>query len=140
MKKRSSKKSANLTAKPRNNPEETNLIKMLNSEKFINVVGTWIAIIVIIFLATSCQPLQILPGLCYTDKTGTYLCPKECNDDDKTYHGHCITPAALVNNPEGLRATSQDIKASLICIEELDHGILVDVCKGVVLVPLQDYK
>ncbi len=34
-----------------------------------------------LFILMSCAPLQILPGLCYKDKTGTYLCPEE--DDYK---------------------------------------------------------
>ena len=29
------------------------------------------------FLLFSCSVFQPLPGLCYTDKTGTYICPIE---------------------------------------------------------------
>ncbi|SVC92072.1 uncharacterized protein METZ01_LOCUS344926, partial [marine metagenome] len=34
-------------------------------------------IFILMFVLMSCAPLQILPGLCYKDKTGTYLCPEE---------------------------------------------------------------
>ena len=33
--------------------------------------------IIFLLLFGGCAPLEPLPGLCYTDKTGTYLCPKE---------------------------------------------------------------
>ena len=33
--------------------------------------------ILFLLLFGGCAPLEPLPGLCYTDKTGTYLCPKE---------------------------------------------------------------
>ena len=32
---------------------------------------------IISFIISGCATEIILPGLCYTDKTGTYLCPKE---------------------------------------------------------------
>jgi hypothetical protein len=28
-------------------------------------------------LLMSCAPLEILPGLCYTDRDGTYICPEK---------------------------------------------------------------
>ena len=34
---------------------------------------------IISFMITGCAAEIILPGLCYTDKAGTYLCPKEEN-------------------------------------------------------------
>ena len=34
-------------------------------------------LIVIVILLSSCAALEVLPGLCYTDKTGTYICPEE---------------------------------------------------------------
>ena len=37
---------------------------------------TLYVVIVLIFLLAACAPLEILPGLCYTDKNGTYLCPE----------------------------------------------------------------
>ena len=33
--------------------------------------------ILFLLLFGGCAPLEPLPGLCYTDKTGTYLCPKD---------------------------------------------------------------
>ena len=107
MKKKQSTKTAKLTAKPRNNKLEASLLKRLKSDKFLYVLGFWVGLTIILLLFTSCAPFEPVPGLCYTDKTGTYLCPKDCKEEDKTYHGHCITPAPTVNNPEGLRATSQ---------------------------------
>ena len=35
--------------------------------------------IVILLLCTSCTVYEPLPGLCYTDKTGTYVCLKDCS-------------------------------------------------------------
>tara|TARA_B100001105_G_C22373628_1_gene436218 strand:- start:1355 stop:1513 length:159 start_codon:yes stop_codon:yes gene_type:complete len=35
-----------------------------------------IIVFTIIFM-TACAVYQPIPGLCYTDKTGTYLCPEE---------------------------------------------------------------
>ena len=32
-------------------------------------------LIVILLLLQGCSALEVLPGLCYTDKDGTYLCP-----------------------------------------------------------------
>ena len=34
-------------------------------------------ILVIVVLLSSCTPLEVLPGLCYTDKEGTHICPEE---------------------------------------------------------------
>ena len=43
----------------------------------------WIPILAFVLLAIipifGCSAIEILPGLCYTDKTGTYLCPEEEN-------------------------------------------------------------
>ena len=33
--------------------------------------------LIILLLLVGCTPFEPLPGLCYTDKTETYLCPKE---------------------------------------------------------------
>ena len=65
-----------------------------------------------------CQPLQIIPGLCYTDKKGTYLCE----------------PAA--NSQQHEVPTSYEPENPLICMEEQDHGVFIDVCKGVVIIPI----
>ena len=34
-------------------------------------------LMLVMFGLPSCAPFEPVPGLCYTDKTGTYLCPKE---------------------------------------------------------------
>ena len=41
----------------------------LKSKKTLTVIGTWIGIILLILLFKSCAPTEVLPGLCYTDKT-----------------------------------------------------------------------
>ena len=58
----------------------------------VGVIGSWCLVILSIFLIShlvSCSVVNPLPGLCYTDKTGTYL----CDDNNK--------PSATDNNPEG---------------------------------------
>ena len=41
------------------------------------------------FTFYSCSAIEILPGLCYTDKDGTYLCPSDpievCEDPIGTF-------------------------------------------------------
>ena len=36
-----------------------------------------------LLLFTGCAPFEPIPGLCYTDKTGTYICPRE---EDCSHH------------------------------------------------------
>ena len=43
---------------------------------FIYVIGIG-CLGLVMFGLPGCKPLEILPELCYTDKTGTYLCPEE---------------------------------------------------------------
>ena len=38
-------------------------------------------LILILLLLQGCSALEILPGLCYTDKEGTYICP--CDADHR---------------------------------------------------------
>ena len=38
----------------------------------------------LLYILMSCAPLQILPGLCYTDKTGTYVCIDEASAQPMT--------------------------------------------------------
>ena len=33
--------------------------------------------LIILLLLVGCAPFEPIPGLCYTDKTGTYLCMEE---------------------------------------------------------------
>ena len=52
-------------------------------EKLINflipaavyIIGGGMIIFLLFF--TGCAPFEPIPGLCYTDKTGTYICLKE---------------------------------------------------------------
>ena len=37
---------------------------------------------ILITLFVGCAVYEPLPGLCYTDKTGTYLCPEETTIED----------------------------------------------------------
>jgi len=37
-------------------------------------------LLIILLLLQGCSIHNPLPGLCYTDKTGTYLCPNEGED------------------------------------------------------------
>tara|TARA_Y100001963_G_scaffold99417_1_gene136839 strand:+ start:537 stop:791 length:255 start_codon:yes stop_codon:yes gene_type:complete len=53
--------------------------------------------------------IEILDGLCFNDKDGTYLCEepirehkqpeKECPEEKKTYHGHCIEEDIWLEDP-----------------------------------------
>ena len=38
---------------------------------------TFVGVIVITTLLSSCSNIEILDGLCYNDKDGTYLCPEK---------------------------------------------------------------
>ena len=42
-------------------------------------------LVIILLLLQGCSALEVLPGLCYTDKEGTHLCP--C---DKDHRLNCI--------------------------------------------------
>ncbi len=42
----------------------------------VYIIG-FIAIGLLLFGLPGCSAFEVLPGLCYTDKTGTYLCPEE---------------------------------------------------------------
>ena len=86
--------------------------------------------ILFLILFTGCAPLEPLPGLCYTDKKGTYLCHAPANSQQHevptSYEPKSVTPPKTTNSQE----------LSLICMEEQDHGIFIDVCKGVVIIPI----
>lgn len=52
--------------------------KLINTSFPLHYVFRFINSIVVICLLLflfSCSALEVLPGLCYTDKDGTYLCP-----------------------------------------------------------------
>ena len=69
-----------------------------------------------LLILLGCQPLQIIPGLCYTDKTGTYLCPPPTSQQHEVLTSH-----EPKKHPQ------------LTCIEEQENGVFVDVCKGIEL-------
>ena len=55
------------------------MIKKLINTSFplhyvFRVINSIVVICLLLFLF-SCSALEVLPGLCYTDKDGTYLCP-----------------------------------------------------------------
>ena len=88
--------------------------------------------VIFLLLFSSCAPLEPLPGLCYTDKKGTYLCPAPANSQQHevptSYEPKIQSETNTIN--------IEELKDSLICIEEQDHGIFIDVCKGVVIIPI----
>ena len=69
-------------------------------------------IIITVYLAGCVSTIEPLDGLCFNEKDGTYMCdkperkrkqpedemkdwidkvePDNCNDDMKTWHGHCV--------------------------------------------------
>ena len=88
--------------------------------------------VIFLLLFSSCAPLEPLPGLCYTDKKGTYLCHAPANSQQHevptSYEPKIQSETNTIN--------IEELKDSLICIEEQDHGIFIDVCKGVVIIPI----
>ena len=46
------------------------------------LINTILLICLLMFLL-GCQVHNPLPGLCYTDKTGTYICPNEGEDQEE---------------------------------------------------------
>ena len=58
--------------------------KLINTSWPIHYVFRFINSILLIGLLLflfSCSALEVLPGLCYTDEEGTYLCP--CDKDHR---------------------------------------------------------
>ena len=43
----------------------------------LSIILTFVGVIVITTLLSSCSNIEILDGLCYNDKDGTYLCPEK---------------------------------------------------------------
>ncbi len=54
------------------------------SSKILRLVS-YITLSLPIFFISCAVPLEILPNLCYTDKTGTYICPSSCEEDLKEF-------------------------------------------------------
>ena len=83
----------------------------------------------LMFGLPGCSVHEPIPGLCYTDKTGTYLCEPAANSQQHE------VPTSY--EPENINTiNTQELKDSLICMEEQDHGVFIDVCKGVVIIPI----
>ena len=60
------------------------ILQLMNTSFPIHYVFRFINSIVLICLLLflfSCSALEVLPGLCYTDEEGTYLCP--CDKDHR---------------------------------------------------------
>lgn len=47
----------------------------------------------------SCSSVELIPGLCYNDKDGTYLCPSECDRFENPIDNFCIEPEYLLDPP-----------------------------------------
>ena len=45
--------------------------------------------LLILLLLVGCAPFEPIPGLCYTDKTGTYLCMEEEEKEEPTKWAEC---------------------------------------------------
>ena len=76
-------------------------------------------------LMTSCSPLEVLPGLCYTDKDGTYLCRTEqsiTRSADETKYSLDCNKYGLIEYCEG-RITSN---LKCICVNHNDMSRITD--------------
>ena len=62
---------------------------------------------------TSCSPLEILPGLCYNDKDGTYIC--------------------LTDHAKQSITRSADVPEFMKCFIETENNVLIDICQGIKL-------
>ena len=40
----------------------------------------YLSLLLVVGMMLSCSHVEVLPGLCYTDKTGTFLCPEPEED------------------------------------------------------------
>lgn len=67
----------------------------------------------LLFILMSCTPLQILPGLCYTDKDGTFLCPEESPLDE--------TDMVYLDQLEQRAETFEEILLYLQTLEEFQR-------------------
>ena len=86
----------------------------------------------LMFGLPGCSVHEPIPGLCYTDKKGTYLCEPAANSQQHevptSYEPKSTKTPTTIN--------TQQLKDSLICMEEQEYGIFIDVCKGVVIIPI----
>lgn len=75
--------------------------------------------ITIISIIVGCAVYEPLPGLCYTDKTGTYLCPEKSNPIPKK--PTCID-YGMIEYCEGLH--SNDLECQ--CVHHNDMKDVTD--------------
>jgi|ETNmetMinimDraft_9_1059917.scaffolds.fasta_scaffold24912_4 hypothetical protein len=54
----------------------------------------YLSLLLVVGMFASCASIEIIPGLCYNDRDGTYLCPEpepECDPDlDSSATNFCI--------------------------------------------------
>jgi len=84
-----------------------------------------VCISLLTLLLTSCSPLEVLPGLCYTDKEGTYLCRTEqsiTRSADETKYSLDCNKYGLIEYCDGL--TKQSMKC--ICVNHNDMSRVTD--------------
>ena len=80
------------------------------------VINSIVLIAVLLFLF-SCSAVEILPGLCYTDKDGTYLCPTEETTTDDILSGELqCTDYGMMEYCEGRTESSM----RCICVNHND--------------------
>ena len=84
----------------------------------------------LMFGLPGCSVHEPIPGLCYTDKKGTYLCEPAANSQQ-----HEVPTSYEPKSPTKTH-TKQELRDSLVCMEEQEYGIFIDVCKGVVIIPI----
>ena len=86
----------------------------------------------LMFGLPGCSVHEPIPGLCYTDKKGTYLCDAPANSQQHevptSYEPKSTKTPTTIN--------TQQLQDSLVCMEEQEYGIFIDVCKGVVIIPI----
>ncbi len=50
----------------------------------------YLSLLLVVGVMFSCSSIEILPGLCYNDKDGTYLCSYECDRFENKIDNFCI--------------------------------------------------
>ena len=72
----------------------------------IGVIGSWSLVLLSIFLISllvSCSVLNPLPGLCYTDKTGTYLCDENNQPRGTDYNSKSQRATDQISETQSIR-------------------------------------
>jgi len=58
----------------------------------------YLSLLLVVGVMFSCSSIEIMPGLCYNDRDGTYLCPEadECDPDmDSSANNMCLEDPSL---------------------------------------------